>query len=152
MKCSEIKERGSNSSDILVVVSSPSLEKSNHRHPYLKAKTDQLSDPYKSREHILPSFTKSQLNMTTSVLKLLHMDLIDTRVSESIDRKRFIYAKVVHTICLYLGHSYQRDRTLKTPYVIRKGVSIQVRIMPSNEREPFFSVGGLKNFFISTPF
>ena len=28
----------------------------------------------------------------------------------------------------------------------------QVRIMPSNEREPFFFVGGLKNFFISTPY
>ena len=25
----------------------------------------------------------------------------------------------------------------------------QERIMPSSEREPFFSLGGLKNFFIS---
>ena len=78
------------------------------------------------------------------------MDIIGTRVIESVDKKRFIYVEVVRIVCLYL-EKVQRVRTLKTLYVIKKGMSIQMRMMSSNEREPFFSIGGLKDFFISRP-
>ena len=142
---------------------------SNQSHLDLKAKPDKMNGQCNSRERTLLLCTKFQLNTTTNVLKLLHMDLTCTEGGENFNRKRYVYAKVVRTVCLHLEQSFQHARTLITPYVIRKIFLLQIRnreihlshhpnegacqvkIRTFNEREPFFSTGALRNFFISTP-
>ena len=53
------------------------------------------------------------------------MDLMGSKVGESIERKRFNYAKAIHIICLYLKQL--PVRTLINPIVIRRRMTIQIR-------------------------
>ena len=73
---------------------------SSQKHSDMKATPDQMSSLCMERS--LPSCTNSQLSIVTRLLELLYIDLMGSRVEESIERKRFIYAQAIRTVCLYL--------------------------------------------------
>ena len=73
---------------------------SSQKHPDMKATLDQMSSLY--MESCLPSCTKSQLSIATKLLELLYINLMGSKVGKSIERKRFIYAQAIRTVCLYL--------------------------------------------------
>ena len=70
------------------------------KHSDMKETLDQMSSLY--MESSLPSCTKSQLSIATRLLELLYINLMGSKVGESIERKRFIYAQAIRTVCLYL--------------------------------------------------
>ena len=80
-----------------------------------------------SREQTLPSCTKFQLTTTTSVLKLLHMNLAGTKGGEALIEKSTSMQKLFEwTIAILNSPTNLLD--LSHPYLIRNMNSIQMRI------------------------
>ena len=97
--------------------------------PSSQRHSDVKSRPYPKSslciERSLLQCTKSIVSTATKLLELLHMDLMGSRVGESIERKKFIYVEAICTICLYLEQL--PVGTLINPYGIKRRMTDQIK-------------------------